>query len=490
MVCRSWRAAAANCSGIHLLYVGTYHDPQDSFVAWLERGARQLHTLIIQPSYSIFESEPVMGALAAASAAALAAGTPLPLHTLRVLGYGPEPSHLGSLVASLPHLSTLQTGFLIADEAATLAAHLPALHAATQLQQLHWKDRCSDHSWREEVAAGLPSSLQRLSWEFSPYEEGLPDLSHLKQLTFLHLGELCSLQPSISHLLPPNLTMLEMVETSADLQVLQEQQQVLKRYERPLLFMELDGLDAWGERDAPFSDKIAVLSGCEALCLDMEEVEDPRYRPDLALLNNLSALVVKVGECCDSGSWPKDLGALLSVTGCLHTIRRLELRCGGTRALRRLASLSAVTHLKLSLTTQDSSTVESAVWAEEVSSMAGLRYLSVPSVVLQAGQGWLGGLQQLQVLVVQGGLLWDGPRQDVLWLMEPSPLLLPPQLLVMGVATIAGGSGTVLRQLRSHLRRRLAGCECEVVVGVDMDEVCDPTQQLAGLPVALRQALV
>jgi hypothetical protein len=474
-----------------LLYVASYEYPQDSFVAWLERGARQLHTLIIASTYSSFVSEPVISALAAASTAALAAGTPLPLHTLRVFGYGPELCHIGTLVANLPHLHILQTGMLDDWNVKAEAEHLAALRGATQLQELYWLDPSSEYGGVEAVAAGLPSGLRRLSWDFPPQDERLPDLSHLKQLTFLQLDNMFGLQPSISHLLPPDLKTLEMVKTRAELRVLQEQQQVLKRYERRSLFMELDDLDAWGVLGIHGSDRVALLSGCEALCLDLKEVEDPQYRPDLDLFNNLSALVVKVGalgEYPDRGSWPKDLGTLLSVTRCLHTLRRLELRCDGTRALRGLASLSAVTHLKLCLTTKDSSALESPVWAEEVGSMAGLRYLSVPSVLLQAGQGWLGALRQLQVLVVHGGRLWECLGEDVLWLMEPSPLLFPPQLLVMCVATNA--SGTAVRQLRSHLRRRLAGCKCEVVVGVDLDEVCDPTQQLAGLPVALQAALV
>jgi hypothetical protein len=40
-------------------------------------------------------------------------------------------------------------------------------------------------------------------------------------------------------------------------------------------------------------------------------------------------------------------------------------------------------------------------WVAEVGRMAGLRWLSVPDVLLAADQAWLGGLQQLQVLVVQ-----------------------------------------------------------------------------------------
>jgi hypothetical protein len=438
----------------------------------------------------MYAGDPVMGALAAASAAALAAGTPLPLHTLRVFGYGPELCHIGTLVANLPHLHILQTGVLVEEYVEDNTEHLSALRAGTQLQELYWKDPRDGWDWREAVAAGLPSSLQRLGWDFKSTEERLPDLSHLKQLTFLQLRECHGLQPSISQLLPPNLKILEMVETSAEWHVLQEQQQVLKRYERHWPFMDLDDLDTLGDQDTPFSDKVAVLSGCEALCLDLEEVEDPYFRPGLALLSNLSSLVVEVHALMgyrDSGSWPKDLGTLLSVTGCLHTIRRLELRWDNPRALRGLASLSAVTHLKLSITTRDSSALESAVWAEEVGSMAALRYLSVPSVLLQAGQGWLGGLQQLQVLVVHSGRLWEGPGEDVLWMVQPSPLVLPPQLLLMGVAIT--GDRNVVRRLRSSLLLRVAGSGCQVVVGADLDEVCDPTQQLAGVPLALQAVL-
>jgi hypothetical protein len=60
----------------------------------------------------------------------------------------------------------------------------------------------------------------------------------------------------------------------------------------------------------------------------------------------------------------------------------------------------------------------------------------------------------------------------------------PPQLLLLLVTGISAKQAASL-QVRRRLQQQLAGRSgCEVVVGP-----CDPTQQLAGLPEALQQAL-
>jgi hypothetical protein len=68
--------------------------------------------------------------------------------------------------------------------------------------------------------------------------------------------------------------------------------------------------------------------------------------------------------------------------------------------------------------------------------------------------------------------------------------VLPPRLQVLGVSGVTAKHG-VPGQLRRHLQRLLGSSSsgCEVVVGPDLDAVGDPTQQLAGLPAVLQQAL-
>jgi hypothetical protein len=65
---------------------------------------------------------------------------------------------------------------------------------------------------------------------------------------------------------------------------------------------------------------------------------------------------------------------------------------------------------------------------------------------------------------------------------------LPPRLLLLGWDAVLA-EAVEGQPLRSFLRQRLGSSGCEVVVGVDLDEVCDPAQQLAGLPKGLQQAL-
>jgi hypothetical protein len=66
--------------------------------------------------------------------------------------------------------------------------------------------------------------------------------------------------------------------------------------------------------------------------------------------------------------------------------------------------------------------------------------------------------------------------------------MLPPQLSVLG--SISEYEGQVVpRQVWRRLQQRLISSGCQVVVGLDLHQVFDPVKQLAGLPVALQQAL-
>jgi hypothetical protein len=73
----------------------------------------------------------------------------------------------------------------------------------------------------------------------------------------------------------------------------------------------------------------------------------------------------------------------------------------------------------------------------------------------------------------------SNPNTPNPWLVSRSPLLLPPRVLVVGCGVM----------VIDHVMWLLAGSGCEVVDGGDLQAVCDPTQQLAGLPEELQQEL-
>jgi hypothetical protein len=133
-------------------------------------------------------------------------------------------------------------------------------------------------------------------------------------------------------------------------------------------------------------------------------------------------------------------------------------------------------------------------WVPELGRMEQLRWLSVPGLLLAADQAWLGGLKQLQVLVLtsEGSRVGFQPPQVLPQVVEGlercSPHALPPRLLMLGVTGVTAEEAAALH-VRRRLQRSLSSNGCEVVVGVDLDEVADPVKQLAGLPVALQQAV-
>jgi hypothetical protein len=100
---------------------------------------------------------------------------------------------------------------------------------------------------------------------------------------------------------------------------------------------------------------------------------------------------------------------------------------------------------------------------------------------------------QLQVLVLGSAGDWSqGDAQQVLscvqWLGECDLRQLPPRLLLLGLTGMLARRAAPW-EVRGRLQQRLSGTGCELVVGADLDEVCDPIKQLAGLPAALQQAL-
>jgi len=136
---------------------------------------------------------------------------------------------------------------------------------------------------------------------------------------------------------------------------------------------------------------------------------------------------------------------------------------------------------------------QGTAWAAEAGRMSWLRWLSVPAALLAADQGWLGGFHQLQVLVLSStnrstDVTKEVMAQVVQWLGECDLQQLPPHLVLLGLTGVAALQA-VPWEVRGRLQRRLSSRGCELVVGPDVDEVCDPVQQLAGLPAALQQAL-
>jgi hypothetical protein len=127
--------------------------------------------------------------------------------------------------------------------------------------------------------------------------------------------------------------------------------------------------------------------------------------------------------------------------------------------------------------------------------MPRLKWLSVPEELLtMVSRPWLGGLQQLQLLMLHGDPVGDGSKVPdagsvpaTFAALEPG-MPLPPKLLLMGWAGRLIESEAA-HPLRGWLKQRLGSIGCELVVGVDLDEVCDPVKQLAGVPEALQQAL-
>jgi hypothetical protein len=132
------------------------------------------------------------------------------------------------------------------------------------------------------------------------------------------------------------------------------------------------------------------------------------------------------------------------------------------------------------------------VWAAEFGRMPGLRWLSVPEELLAVDQAWLGGMQQLQVLVLSD----EDPRAQIAsvyadlveGLSSCSMQALPPRLRLLGLS-VAPSEQVVCRQVWRQLQQRLLSIGCDLVVGVDLDVVADPFMRLARLPVELQQVL-
>jgi hypothetical protein len=473
-----------------LLYAAGHELSDESFAAWLAKCSPQLEALTLSSSDSI-SLDVVLGALLKAAAAAVGAaeGAPLPLHTLRVLADGPDLDVMARLLAALPHLRCLQLdvyGSPVADyepDPPTEMVHfIEALQQASQLQELYFCGPPEGTDSGRYIAEWLPSSLQRLSFRTTEVYDEAPDLSHLSKLSFLYLEDWEEQQEPLTAKLPPGLQQLELVTLpQMYLSELQQEQGILTRHTGGCAMDD-------SIKQLPSFTKIHTLSG-----FDGARVGEPSMLALLQQLPALSALgLLHYGE--EPYTRQPQL-SFMSAVGSLKHLRRLHL---GVLSLEAdpagLAALSQLTRLVLTSDRQSHEQQQRA-WVAELGRMAGLRWLSVPDVLLVADQAWLGGLQQLQVLVLssaQGLLPGPQPRemlQQLVWQLEGcSPDMLPPRLLLLGFSNMPAWRAAAW-QVRRRLRRLVCSSRCEVVVGIDLDEVADPMKQLAGLPVALRHAL-
>jgi hypothetical protein len=122
---------------------------------------------------------------------------------------------------------------------------------------------------------------------------------------------------------------------------------------------------------------------------------------------------------------------------------------------------------------------EQRAWGAAIARLTRLRWLSVPVRFVTGSV--LHRLRRLQVLVMdcEGAAGRSLGRQ---------PLATPPRLQLMCLHSLAEPHEVCL-QVRRRMQQALGSSGCEVVVGLNLDVVADSALQLAGLPVALQQAL-
>jgi hypothetical protein len=205
-------------------------------------------------------------------------------------------------------------------------------------------------------------------------------------------------------------------------------------------------------------------------------------------LTALTALHV-VSYGLESTATEPTMGAMSATAASVPSLRHLGLRFFGRGwQPTGLAALTQLTRLEFGDNGAAAADAAQRVsWVQALEQLQGLRWLTVAGVMVEAVWGWVGSLQQLRVLVVRE---WRGMRRGAAgvsswpWLGACNPRSLPPRLLLLGVSCWYSEEEVGVR-----VRRLLRGTECEVVVGADLDEVADPTKQLAGMPEWLQQAL-
>jgi hypothetical protein len=312
------------------------------------------------------------------------------------------------------------------------------------------------------VARFLPHTLKRLSWGTG--SGTAPDLTHLSRLTFLRLSNWGNV---ISFKLPRRLQQLELWQTPALPQLLEQ-----------------EVLAGWHTTSTPEAqEQLGNMPNLKRLALEMASLGTPAVCTALAQHTQSSAL-----ELFARGAHVEHMPAALAAAGSLSSLRNLKLTMLRPPLPTGLGAVRQVTKLVVSMWRDPSNKARHRAWAKKIGCMTSLQWLSLPGHVQEAGWGPLTRLQQLRVLVVHCvgsageaeasiGVLLEGWGQHGL----------PPRLQVLCVYGMTAERAAT-EQLR-RLRQALRGSGCELVVGVDLDEVCDPAQQLAGLPVALQQVL-
>jgi hypothetical protein len=370
----------------------------------------------------------------------------------------------GRILAALPNLRCLQLALF---EDRSLASHdftqdLALLQQATQLQELYLEGPdLASSTPTTEVAALLPVSLKRLSWRPVDTQES-GTLSHLTQLTFLQLFREPFAYVRSDHL-PSSVQELELWGYGFARDVVKQRQQMVT------------GLQVGGLRDREerqLLGNLPNLRSAEMVCWDL--ISDAG-RAAVKQLTKLSALDLPIFNI-------SCLLGVLATAATISSLRRLHLDLYGMPSPAGLTALGQLTQLRLSMPDELATDEQLQAWAEAVGCLSGLRWLSLSGMLLVAGAAWLGSLQQLRVLELQ----CEGRAMECVSSMSWLEAL-PTRVRVLCVSGVSAGAQAV--QLRGRLQRALASRGCEVVVGVDLDEVAGPTQQLAGLPEALQQAL-
>jgi hypothetical protein len=344
---------------------------------------------------------------------------------------------------------------------ALMLNNLAPLKQATQLQELY----LGESPVGEGMAQLLPPSLLRLSGRVVR-----ESLSHLTQLAFMRAVVREPMEPLLSSSnMPDSLQELDVDGRLPRWSVLKRHESILSRCYLNLLPRR----SHWGP-----IDQVTRLPKLQAATVSGGLLTDET----LLMQEQLSSLQLNYLQGAEAYR-------RLSLAANLHNLQHLHLEvCDMPAAVDvplpdLLAALTGLTRLAIDWT-GPASAAQQRAWSGGISLLPRLRWLSVPAWLAAEG-AWLGCLQQLQVLVLQCDCMQGLERFLKAWLLACRPEALPPRLQLFG---LAHGLASYRAEGRS-LQRQLSSTGCHVVVVGDLKAVFNPTQQLAGLPAALQQAL-
>jgi hypothetical protein len=325
------------------------------------------------------------------------------------------------------------------------------------------------------MAQLLPPNLRRLAWE--AYEgDGksvVPNLDHLSNLAFLQLRKWDG--TDLSSKLPSSLEQLQLDGVSIDTHELKEVRGLVTSFVEP-------------RPESQSWPKVARLHKTQSAVVTAEALHDPATGAALARLPDLSTLTAHAATY-------RDMQALLSTAANLRGLRSLTIKLRNLPLPQDLGGvLTGLTRLTLTHSDLRGVPQQQHAWTHELGRLVGLKWLSVPGELLLVQRPWLGGLQQLKVLLLSS-LLVPSREYDTNVMGELAFFLelgihvvLPPRLRLLGFTGITVADAALLG-LPGRLQLLMGSSGCEVVAGPNLEQVCDPTQQLAGLPEALQQAL-